>query len=247
MFAKFIDEVQHSQMGMIANEINLKSLLTPPPTFERNDFASHLYTPYSLKLHRRAYLYTHNGYDLWVLLESSPDIIEFNERVVPVPISLEDGRIVIEAPAAISVSEDEQVVVHTFQSTKTHDAVKVNIESTAWKRWCNLHGFMHKEWNSKLLQSNPVELSNLKRLLRFVSCAGYVPNLALEKSLMCELQNVRKITFAKLVQLFPISDPDDVQQSLARLIISHKVYSDIHLFPLSMITEVSAYHEFIKN
>lgn len=233
-------------MGMIINEINLKSLLTPQP-FERRNYSAYLYAPYSLKLHRRVYLYARNGYDLWVLLESDTDIAQFNESVAAVPISFEDGRAATLAPAAVSVSRDGGVLLHTFRSSDNKHTDEADVKNTSWKKWCALHGFHHKEWTSDLLHSNAIELANLKRLLRFVSCAGYIPNLALEKSLGEELKSVRKMTFAKLVQLFPISDPDEVQQSLARLIISHKVYSDIHLSPLSMLTEVSAYHEFVKH
>ncbi|GBG14756.1 TonB-dependent receptor [Novimethylophilus kurashikiensis] len=69
----------------------------------------------------------------------------------------------------------------------------------------------------------------------------------LEKAIMSELRNVRKTTFANLVLQFPQSDPDEVQRLLARLILNQDVHSDIHLTSFSMVTEVSAYHEFPPN
>lgn len=233
-------------MGMINREFNLQTLFAPQP-FARRNYSSHLYAPFSIKLNRRVYLYGHHGYDLWVHLECAREILQFNERVVPVPLAFEDGRASVLAPAAVSSHDDGVVVIHTFRHSGEAEANTDDIKNAAWKKWCDLHGLQHREWDDEQLQENPIELANMKRLLRFVSCAGYVRNVALEKSIMAELGNVRKTTFAKLVQHFPMSDPDEVQQSLARLILDHEIHSDTHLSPLSMITEVSAYHEFPPN
>lgn len=230
-------------MGTSHKDFSLEDLLAPQPCARRN-YSSHLYAPFSLKLHRRVYLCTHNGYDLWVHLESARDVVRFNERVMPVPLALGNGRASALAPAAVSSHSDGVVAVHTFDRSVDIDEDTQDVKSEAWKKWCDWHGFQHQEWNAAQLQSNPIKLANLKRLLRFASYAGCARNVGLEKSLMAELGNVRKTTFAKLVQQFPQSDPDKVQQSLARLILDQDIYSDIHLSPLSMITEVSAYHEF---
>lgn len=234
-------------MGNLGNNISLEELLTPQP-FERKNYCSHLYAPYSAKLHRRVNLYTHDSYDLWVRLESDQDTIQFNESVPAFPISLQDGRAIATSPKAISVKADGAVLIHTFSTAYIDDqSKKSESKNIAWQQWCDIYGFQHKEWTTDLLKANPIELANLKRLLRFVSVAGYIPDYAMERSILAELENVRKITFVKLVQQFPLSDPEEVQTSLARLIISRKVYSDIHISPLSMITEISAYHELSKN
>lgn len=232
-------------MNVGTQDLSLKSLLAPQP-FRRERYSSFLYTPYSFKLKRRVYLYTHSGYDLWVRLESGTGIAEFNERVPLVPLAFEGGHATLLAPIAVSVRDDGAVEIHTFRHSESDEDTE-DVKSIAWKRWCDLHGFIHQEWTVELLQKNRIELANLKRLLRFTSCVDYVPNVALEKSILAELGNVRKTTFAKLVQQFPLSDPDEVQQSLARLILNRDIHSDIHYLPLSMITEVSAYHELHPN
>lgn len=230
-------------MGTSHKDFSLEDLLAPQP-FARGNYSSHLYAPFSLKLNRRVYLYTHNGYDLWVHLESARDVVQFNERVMSVPLAFGDGRALVLAPTAVSSHSDGTVAIHTFDHSVDIDEDTQDVKSQAWKKWCDLHRFQHQKWNTAQLQANPIKLANLKRLLRFASYAGYVRNVGLEKSLMAELGNVRKTIFAKLVQQFPQSDPDEVQQSLARLILNQDIYSDIHLSPLSMITEISAYHEF---
>src|SRR3546814_4174424 len=95
-------------MGMIGAQIDLKTLLTPQ-TFKRQKFSSHLYAPFSIKLQRRTYIYTHRGYDLWTQLESCPSVVRYNERVIPVPINCEDGRAATLSPDAASVDKNNQI------------------------------------------------------------------------------------------------------------------------------------------
>lgn len=59
---------------MIANEHNLDELLKPQ-NFKRGNYSDHLYAPYSIKLHRRVYVYGHDNYDVWVMLESDPEML----------------------------------------------------------------------------------------------------------------------------------------------------------------------------
>lgn len=233
-------------MGLVGENIDLRALLTPT-AFKRENFSSFLYSPYSLKLHRRVYFYRHHGYDLWVRLEGDLSVIHFNERVPPVPVAFEDGRASLLAPAVVSKHEGGAVVVHTFQRSSDAEDGTEDDYYIAWKNWCDMHGFQHREWSAEQLQGNPIELANLKRLLRFVSYPGYVQNEELEKAILAELHNVRKTILANLIRQFPVSDPDEVRQSLCRMILVRKIFSDIHLSPLSMITEVSAYHEFTSN
>lgn len=233
-------------MGLVGKNIDLQALLTPT-AFKRENFSSFLYSPYSLKLHRRVYFYRHHGYDLWVRLESDLSVIHFNERVSQVPVAFEDGRASLLAPAVVSKHEDGAVVIHTIQRSSDAKDGTDGDYSIAWKKWCGLHGFQHREWSAEQLQQNPIELANLKRLLRFVSSPSYVQNEKLENAILAELRNVRKTILANLIQQFPLSDPDEVRQSLCRMILVRKIFSDIHLSSLSMITEVSAYHEFTSN
>ena len=219
---------------------SLDELLTPPASFVREHYEAFLFTPFSRKLRRRVYLYTPNAYDLWVRLESNPLVVKYNERVTKLPISICEGVAKNGSPRAISVDNAREVTVHTFEDDVFRDEISAS-GTLAWSNWARIRGFRHMIWNPHSLRSNPVELENLKRLLRFVSVPGVVPNYSLEQSLLAELRGVRRLTYAKLIELFPLSDPAEVAREITRMIIDKKVFSDINRNPFSMITEVSVH------
>jgi hypothetical protein len=92
-----------------------EELLTAP-RFRRENFSSFLFAPFSRKLQRRVYIYTDTGYDLWVRLESDPEVVRFNERVPKVPIALGNGKATNTSPQAISINREGVVTVHIIQS-----------------------------------------------------------------------------------------------------------------------------------
>lgn len=221
----------------------LAELLTPPASFVRENYSAYLFAPFSRKLSRRVYLYTPSAYALWVRLESDPGVAKFNERVSKFPIAIGDGSAKNASPRVISVDQASQVTVHSFNGDLAQVAKDPDTSFTisAWDNWAQLRGFKHIVWTSALLSPNPVELTNLKRLLRFVSAPGVFPDISLQQQLLAELRGVRRLTFSKLVELFPLSDPARVQSEIARLIVDRKIFSDIDRNPFSMITEVSAH------
>lgn len=219
----------------------IDDLLKPPSTFVRERYSSFLFAPFSRKLNRRVYLYTHDVYALWVRLESDPNVLKFNERVPDVPITI-GTRAINATPRAISLDKSRIVTVHSFVGDLVSDDNVGEDKASPWEDWARAQGFSHKSWFPQSLRENSTEFSNLKRLLRYVSRAGLVPNIALQQAVLSELKSVRRIIFIKLVELFPTSDPSEVQIEIARLILDGVIYSDINQNPLSMITELSAHH-----
>lgn len=108
------------------------------------------------------------------------------------------------------------------------------------------NGYWYQNWTKSILALNKLKIDNFKKLLRYTSLAGSVENYTLDNQILSEISAVRKIIFLKIINLFPLSDPEEVKTSIARLILSDKVYSDLRLLPFSMLSEVSAYHEFNK-
>lgn len=228
---------------------SLDQLLDPPASFVREDYSAFLFAPFSRKLNRRVYLYTRGAYALWVRLESDPQVVRFNERLPKVPIAVGNGAAQNASPRAISVDQERLVTIHSFKGDLAIVGQDGGSESetSAWDSWARTRSFMHVIWTSESLRCNPVEHANLKRLLRFVSVPGVFPNPSLQQALLAELSGVRRLTFSKLVELFPVSDPAVVQSEIARLILDRKIFSDIDQNPFSMITEVSAHHGFEAN
>jgi len=231
---------------MIVNKRTIDELMIPP-AFKRENYRAHLYAPYSIKLHRRVYIYTHDSYNLWVLIEANPEISSYNEDVVKIPISLEDGSVINVSPRFVALKFDGIVEVHTILNKSKEPSDKKIEEISAWQRFCQLHGFNYQNWTPEELTINKVRLANYKKLLRYTSSPNSIVNRKLEHQILSEISNVRKIVFYKILQHFPLSDPEDVKVLIARLIISNRVYSDLHLFPFSMLTEISAHHEFHNN
>lgn len=223
------------------NDLSVDDLLVHRP-FVREKYSSFLFCPFSRKLNRRVYLYTHDGYALWIKLESEPSVIKFNERVQKVPIAI-GNEAINGAPRAISVSKEQKVTVHTFVGDLNESGASTESQSP-WNKWALRRGFIHVEWDSESLIGNPIKFENLRRLLRYVSQPGAIPQPSLEKVLVSELKAVRRLTLAKLVELFPVSDQAEVESEIARLILDGVIYSDIDQNPLSLITMVSAYHAF---
>lgn len=225
---------------MIANEHNLDELLEPQ-NFKRGNYTAHLYAPYSIKLHRRVYVYGHDNYDVWIMLESDPLIATYNERVPKIPIVVDGNKAVNKSPSFISVNHDNSVFFHTILKDEPPDS-----SMNAWSAFTKTNGYGYKNWTKSILTLNKLKIDNFKKLLRYTSMAGSVENYTLENKILSEISAVRKIIFSKIINQFPLSDPEEVKTSIARLILSDKVYSDLHLLPFSMLTEVSAYHEFNK-
>lgn len=229
--------------GMVMEQaLGLAELLTASPlSASRQDYSAFRFVPFSRKLGRRVHLSTQDMYALWVRLESDPGIFKFNERVPEVPVVL-GAKAVNAAPRAISVAKDRAVTVHTFAGDLERSPDEIT--TSPWASWSAHHGFSHAVWNSVSLRGNPVRFNNLKRLLRYVSIAGAIPDARLRDALLAELGAVRRLTMSKLVDLFPKSDPTEVMSEIARLILDGTVYSDIDRNSLSMITELSAHHVF---
>jgi len=234
-------------MVTIVDNLGLEELLVPP-AFKRGNYLAHLYAPFSIKLNRRVYIYTHDKYNLWVRLEADAEIIKFNERVIPIPISFNDGHAANISPDALSVDVNHEITFHNIVS----GAIAELPESTqktmdAWQNFCESFGYKHKIWNTESLIGNGIELCNIRKLLRYTSDAALMINPILQQSVLSEIGNHRKVIYAKVIQQFPKTDPEEIKVAISMLILSRNIFTDIHLYPLSQTTELSAYHEFSQS
>lgn len=227
---------------MIGHDPSIEELLVPQP-FKRGNYSAHLYAPYSYKLRRRAYIYGHLSYDVWVLLESNPEIKKYNERAPSIPIALNTGKAANLSPSFISQTIAGQITLHNIVATN-EIAISKQTEIDGWKNYCELRDFEQKTWTLASLLPNEYELANLKRLMRFASAMFVDKDLNLEKSILYEIKNHRKIVLFQVLQQFPKSDQESVKCALARLVFDKKIFTNIHLQPFYILTELSAHHEF---
>ena len=227
----------------------LTSLLVPR-SFKRENWEAFLYTPYSRKLSRRAYLYTPLGYDLWVHLESDPRIKVFNERVPMVPLTIGGGKAIIAQPDAISVDHSGDATVHEVVRNnqavgQSETAERLDLEmASPWAVWANGQGLTYKQWLPSELRQNTIQLENTKRLLRWVCRPGCVSSPMVEEAVITELKHRRVTTWNVLFRSLGHFEPNGLSSAIVALVLDGRIYSDLHKFYLSQVTELSAFHEF---
>lgn len=222
---------------MIGGEHNIDELLAPQ-NFKREHYTAHLYAPYSIKIGRRVYLYGHDKYDIWVNIESDPNIVNYNEIVAKVPVVISHNKAINISPAFITLQNNKSIIFHTSIQDQSDPAL------AAWSSFTNSHGYVHRNWTKAQLNTDKIKISNYKKILRYTCMAGAIENYLLETKILSEITNYRTVIFSKIVNQFPITDPEEVKASLLRLIVRGKLHSDLHLRPFCMLTEVSAFHEF---
>ncbi len=233
---------------MSPNVARTVAALLVPSTFRRENWEAYLFAPYSKKLSRRVYLYTPQGYDLWVHLESDPQVKTFNERPTKVPLSIGQGQAVVAAPNAISVDQMGDVMVHECgeyceTATQSKAAEKLNREFP-WALWAEAQGFNYKRWTSSELRQNPILLDNYKRLLRWVCRPGWNPSPIVLDSIISALKSRRVTCWNALFRELGHFEPTSISAAIATLILDEKIHSDLHKYFLSQTTELSAFHEF---
>lgn len=233
----------------LAQSPTIEELLLHPKAFERKDFTSYLFRPYSIKERRSVSLYTPTMYVLWLRLESDPDVVRFNPEVKPFPLSISRSNAINAAPRCVSLDSKKQLTIHSFENILAPEEQPKSDETdtSLWRDWASARNFLHKSWSASELFSNEIEVANLGRLLGYVSRPGFVPNTVLEHSLLQELRGYRETTFTKLSQQFSGQDPELVNEAIASLILSKRIFSDISSRPFSMVTLLSAFREVVES
>lgn len=226
-------------------------LLEPLDFKKRLAPAMYLFVMRSRKPYTRRYIEGQRLFDLAVLLECDPTVVQYNVRVKPQPLAL-GGSATAEplAPAAISLNSAQQITVHTFFAKSTAGAEDRPAEESrhpgdavneAWNRWAQEKGFAVKAWSRDDLSANPLLMSNRKRLLRHVSRLDAPPNVALMARAVEALHKFRKTTFFDLARRLEADDPEAANAAICALILDGRICSDIEFAKFDVTTEVSAF------
>jgi len=110
----------------------IEELFCVLPSSQRENFSSHLYIPYSRKVHRRVYCYGHSAYDLWVQLESDPTVLLFNEQFEDIAFSINEKKFTAK-PLFASKSQSEKsaiVTLHFFVQPTADDMEDDQVPAT---------------------------------------------------------------------------------------------------------------------
>lgn len=227
----------------------IAKLIKPDGPFKRCDNTAYLYIFYSRRNRQRMYVYRPRMEALCVHLECEPQVQAYNPRVPAVAVSLGGGAVAANvSPPAVSVDHDGALTVHTFLRIGTGEAndnedEDAPSEQPSWGLWCAAHGFRHVEWTREALWSNSTLHNNRKKLLRFVSRSGWLPDPLSMDAALGALRTRPKTTFYDLTQRLSTGDVEPVQRSIAALILDGRIFSTIASEPFSMATELSAFHE----
>lgn len=230
----------------------LAELLQAPQKFAREQSKAFLYAPYSRKLQRRLYCYTHLAYDLWTYLEIDSSINRFNERVPKIPISY-DGAIKYFKPVYFIQKRDASYEAHLIRRSgltefeSEGESTEISSEEQddeALANWSRKNQCRVITWTAKSLRANPVLLANQKRLLRYLCTADRVVPLEITDRLGAVLHQYRKLTVHHLIQSLPDIDEQWVITEIARLILEGLCYSDTDRYPFHYSTELSVFHAF---
>jgi len=183
-----------------SNRKLLDELMTPPAeSYTREHTSSFLYAPFSKKCHRRIQCYGHATYNVWVLLETDPNIISFNERPPIIPVVGKDNRVVNFSAAFVAKYTDQSIVVHAIKlqncEPEFEDTCHTLVGAALWATQNELN---IRVWRVEELNEKTVELENLKRLLRYVSMPAYVRHKGTIANIRTVLERGRKETVCGL-------------------------------------------------
>lgn len=239
-------------MKCIESKPQTHRLLEPPEFFVREHQQAFLYAPFSRKTHRRVYCYTHLGYDLWVHLETDSTVVAFNERPEKIPIT--DGKKVTHVTPAFIVKRRDGVVEAHFISPKDSEEVSVHMTDEnaqhhqpaqeALINWASEQQCRVLQWTASSLRANPIHLSNLKRLLRYVCIPEAIVSINIIEALQVAIRQHRTVTVDHLLRSLADFEEAIAMEGIAAIILDKGCYSDIERYPFHYATELSAFHAF---
>jgi len=231
----------------------LDRLFTPPATFKRGNPTAYFRPLYSIKLRRRAYLYSHAKYDLWVMLETDREIETYNENPPKVDLPLDSGQIGHFSISAVSRNVGGAISLHVIVSNSADETENVtNADESApggspglnvLRKWASQSELSLVVWSPESLRANPIRLENLKRLLRYYSVRERRFPSGLDVTVVEVLKQHRTLSLLTLLESLDGADQDAVLAVVATEILEGRCFSDIDKYDLHYATRLSIYSE----
>lgn len=171
---------------------------------------------FSPKLNRRVRLLGRHAFELWLLLESDPEVFAFCER----PIHINDDQDVVD----FWVRRDECerfLIIGDRKAGNTHLSNYPDIE---------LRCVTLAE-----LAANHVWLRNWERILPYINCCRGIPSPALQESILRFIAEPTQLS--RVERHFSTGDPSVVRAALFGLLHAGRIQSsDLRVQPLNSLT-----------
>lgn len=216
-----------------------EQLLAPDPRAPVN-LKAFRFEPYSGKLHRTLFLTGPGAHDLWVHLESDPDIEVFNERAPSCRLDAPRAdKSKGHRPDMVSRSRSGALSIHLIRRDTAEGAgLEVDQGLRAWQAWARLNGCALELWPVSRLRRNEVELRSLRVLIKWVAFPGAARNGEHEASVLQVVAQRRSSTLAAVIRECTgwMSDEDAIR-AWAALVLDRRLQSDIDRHPVSQLTE----------
>lgn len=214
--------------------------LLVPDTRMQVNLKAFRFEPYSGKLHRTLYLTGPGAHDLWVHLESDPDVEVFNERVPTLKMGAPSGdKSKAERPDMVSRSRAGGLCVHLIQrDTAAGSCLEADHRVRAWQAWARLNGSALELWPVSRLRRNEVELRSLRTLIKWIAFPGAARNGDHEAAVLRVVAQRRSSTLAAVVrECAGWMNDEEVIRAWAALVLDRRLQSDIDQHPVSQLTE----------
>ncbi|WP_137860662.1 hypothetical protein [Variovorax sp. 3P27G3] len=216
-----------------------KKLLTPPPPARRKNSTT-LAIPYSRKMRGSLYAYRMSRYSLWIELEFDRSVVSFNLEP-PVWTFTDDANeegVVIDA---VSLDVANHLTLHFSRSNaKILDAGIERIKNS--QELSELNAGI-KIWDD-LEKWEKLDRTNKNTLLRYLWSAELVVDAQIEKFILSELNDVRKLSVWDFFNKLKAYDPEEIKSAIANLIVEGKIYVDMtrRLSPESEVSLKEIFH-----
>lgn len=210
-------------MSSLSVAKTLRAKLLTPPAFVRKRHSSHMANPYSRKMGTSLCAYHVLEYSLWIELEFDRAVVSFNLEPPAWSFGSDADQKDIVINAA-SLDVNDRVTLHfSKENLKRFDGFDKKIKASP--EWGVLNGEI-KVWND-LSEVRRLDRANKDALLRYLCAPELVVNAQIEKAILCELSDVRKLCVWDFVNKLKEHDPEEVKTAIANLVVGGKIFLDM--------------------
>lgn len=219
-------------------------LFSKPKSLKRRDFHAFLFWEKSLKQFRDVQIYGLLPHKVWLDLESSPDVVDYNE-----------------APVAVSIPMDNSVFKHRFdfavrRSTGLIEVIDVGAsraklaaeddqtgtrKDAAIKYWCEGQDIRYRLLTREYFSGMELRLANVRTMLKFLESVSQSRDVLLEEKVGLLIAQLGPLQIRDLLLNLQGSDETIAIAHVARGILTGAIRAaiDKHKFDGALVIDVA--------